>query len=415
MSPSKRSLLAAVLVILVLVSQRSATAADPYWPCFHGAAGDNISTDTNLLKQWPEDGPELIWTAKGIGTGYSTVSLAHGLIFTAGNIDGESVVTALDLDGKMVWQAECGKAWTKDYPGTRGTPTIDGDQLYYETPRGDLVCLNAKSGKEIWNLNILERFAATNIKWALAESVKIDGDLLICCPFGKKGSIVALDKRTGETVWAAESVDDKAAYATPTIAQFDGRRIVLTMSSKALLGVDGTDGKLLFRYEHITKYDVNALKPICVDGYVFISSGYGSGSEMVRLTTAGDTITAKQVWASKEMDNHHGGVILWDGYIYGSSSRGKWVCFDWKTGKTMYAERGVGKGSLTFADGLLYILSESGRKMGLVKPTPEGHEIISQFKIPTGGEGKSWAHPVVCGGRLYVRHGDLLFAFNVTR
>jgi len=412
---SKRIPVVVALASVFLIGCKPSDAAGPYpyWPCFHGAAGDNISTDTGLLKRWPDGGPKLIWTAKGMGAGFSSVSLAHGLIYTAGNIDGKSVVIALGLDGKNKWQTPCGKAWTKNYPGTRGTPTIDGDRLYFETPFGDVVCLNAKTGNKIWGLNILEEFVANNIQWALAESVVIDGDQLICCPFGEKGSVVALDKKTGDTIWAADPVRDKAGYATPTIAEFGGRRIVLTMTSKALVGVDADAGKLLFRHEHITKYDVNALKPLYANGHVFISSGYRSGSEMVKLSAAGGKITAEQVWASKDMDNHHGGVILWDGYIYGARSSGKWVCFDWRTGETKYSERGVGKGSVTLADGLLYILSENGGKVGLVKPTPEGHEIISQFKIPPGGEGKSWAHPVVCGGRLYIRHGDFLFAFNV--
>ncbi len=415
MSLSKCFLLVSIAVGLTLNVTRSTAAADPYWPRFHGAAGDNISTDTGLLKQWPEEGPQLIWTAEGLGDGFASVSLAHGLIFTAGNVDDHTVVMALDLDGNHVWQTPCGQAWTKNYTGTRGTPTIDGDRLYYENPFGDLVCLNAKTGAKIWDLNILETFAAKNIAWALAESVLIDGDLLICCPFGEKGSVVALNKATGETVWTAEPVSDKAGYATPTITEFGGRRIVLTMSGQALVGVDIANGDLLFRHEHITKYEVNALKPLCVDGQIFISSGYKSGSEMVQLTASNGAITAAQAWASKDMDNHHGGVILWDGYIYGSSSRGQWVCFDWKTGETKYSEKGVGKGSLTCADGLLYTLSENGGKVGLIKPTPEGHEIISQFKIPKGGKDKVWAHPVVCGGRLYIRHGDALFAYDVAK
>jgi outer membrane protein assembly factor BamB len=383
------------------------------WPQFHGPAGDNISTESGLLKQWPADGPQLIWSAKGLGDGFSSVSIANGLIYTAGNVDGKSVVTALDLDGRIVWQSPCGKAWTASYPGARGTPTIDGDRLYFETPLGDVVCLDARSGRQQWSVNILDRFGGENIQWALAESVLIDGDNAICCPFGKRGSVVALNKRTGETVWAAADVGDKAGYATPALAELDGLRMILTMSAKALVGVNADKGRVLFRYEHLTKYDVNALKPICRDGRVFISSGYGSGSEMVQLTAANGKVTARQVWQSKDMDNHHGGVILLDGYLYGADSRRNWVCFDWKTGETKYAEAGVGKGSLTCAEGMLYTFAESGRNVGLVQATPAGHRVVSEFQIPEGGEGKSWAHPVVCGGRLYLRHGDLLFVYDI--
>jgi outer membrane protein assembly factor BamB len=295
-------------------------AAD--WPQFHGPAGDNISTETGLLQQWPDGGPPLIWTAKGIGEGFASVSTANGLVFTAGNINDKTVITALDMDGQLVWQAPCGDGWTKSFPGVRATPTIDGDRLYFETPLGDVVCLDAQTGERLWGLNILEKFDGQNITWALAESVVIDGDKAICCPFGDKGSIVALDKRTGETIWAAKGVGDKAGYATATLAEFAGMRMVLAMSGKALVGVNAENGELLFRYEHITKYDVNALKPIHKDGRVFISSGYRSGSEMIQLSVTDGKVTAKQAWESKDMDNHHGGVILLDGYLYGETAVG---------------------------------------------------------------------------------------------
>lgn len=389
----------------------AAGAAD--WPQFHGSDYTNISPESGLLKQWPEAGPELIWSAKGLGDGFSSVSVADGLIYTAGNLDGNSVVTCMDLTGNVVWRSPCGPAWTKNFPGTRGTPTVDGDRVYFETPHGDLTCLNAKTGDRLWGLNILEKFGASNITWALAESVIIDGDNVICCPFGSQGSIVALNKMTGDTVWAAESTGDKAGYSTPSIGEFAGTRIVMTMSNKALVGVNADTGKLLFRHEHLTKYEVNALQPILRGDRIFISSGYGSGSEMLQLTSADGKITATQAWSSKDMDNHHGGVVLWDGHLYGANSKRDWVCFDWDTGATRYSETGVGKGSLTCAEGMLYTFSESTRTAGLVKATPAGHEVISSFQIPEGGSGKSWAHPVISDGRLYLRHGDLLFVYNI--
>lgn len=411
MKNTVRSQLTFLWAPVVLACLSVANAAD--WPQFHGPASDNISTETGLLKAWPEGGPELIWSAKGLGDGFASVSVADGMIYTAGNVSGKTVVTALDLEGQQLWQVPCGQAWTKNFPGARGTPTVDGDRVYYETPLGDLVCLNSKTGAKIWATNILDRFGAENITWALAESVVIDGNHLICCPFGSRGSVVALNKATGETVWAAKGVGDKAGYATAALAEFSGIRMVLAMSAKALVGVNADTGALLFRYEHITKYDVNALRPIYKDGCVFISSGYGSGSELVKLTAAAGGITATRVWASKDMDNHHGGVVLWDGYLYGADSKRFWVCLDWATGKTEYMEKGVGKGSLTCADGMLYTFSESTRTVGLVKATPDGHTVISSFQIPEGGAGRSWAHPVISDGRLYLRHGDLLFVYNV--
>jgi len=394
-------------------SEQSAPIPDgPYWPRFHGPDGENQSSDAGLLKRWPEGGPALRWTAEGIGQGYSSVTLAGARIFTAGNVDGKTVVTALDLDGQTKWQSPNGPAWTSSYDGTRGTPTYDDGRVYHESPVGQLVCLDAKNGAEIWSLNILERFDGHNIRWALAESVLIDGDVVICCPGGAKGSVVGLDKRTGDLVWAAPGTGESTSYASPALAVCEGLRMVLTMNAKALIGVNADTGDLLFTFPHVTRYDVNALMPIYHDGHVFISSGYGSGSQMFKLTIDGNKARVEQVWENKQLDNHHGGVLLLEGYLYGSSAGGRWMCLDWKTGQTKYAEGGVGKGSLTYADGMLYTYSEN-RKMGLVEAGPERHEVVSQFTVPSGGGGKSWAHPVVCGGRLYLRHADKLYAYDV--
>ena len=420
---SRLRFVAAIVTCSLLITATMASAEVPYWPVFHGPNGDNISTETGLLKVWPQGGPPLIWTAEGIGAGYASVSLADGVIYTAGNVDDNTMITAIDLDGKTKWQAECGKAWTKGPAGTRATPTIDGDRLYYENPYGDVVCMDVAGGKRIWEINILDEFDGANIIWALSESIVIDGDNAICCPFGKKASVVALDKNTGKVAWAAESTDakagekggEKAGYATVSIVEFAGRRMILAMSGKALVGVDADNGELLFHYKHETKYDVNATQPIFNDGMVFITSGYGAGSEMVKLTASGDKITAQQEWESKDLDNHHGGVIFLDGYLYGADMKRSWRCLDWKTGRTMYTDAGVGKGAITCADGMLYTQCEDEKKrtVGLVKPTPDGHQLVSRFTFPEGGKGPVWAHPVVCGGRLYIRHGDKLYVYNV--
>jgi outer membrane protein assembly factor BamB len=401
-----------MILAALLATGGASGAAPPSWPRFHGPKGDNLSSETGLLARWPQNGPKLLWTAGGLGEGYSSLAIADGLIFTAGNVDGKTQITALDMAGKVRWTAEDGPAWTADHPGTRSTPTIDGEYLYYESPLGELACLMAATGKEVWRVNILKKFGAPNIRWALAESPVIDGDHVLCSPGGPKTTVVALDKKTGAMVWKSASAGDAAGYATPAVVQFEGLRIILTLTAKALVGIDADSGELLFRHEHETSYDVNVLTPIFHEGQVFISSGYGSGSELVQLARQGKKVSASRLWQSKELDNHHGGVLLLDGDLYGSAFGGKWVCLDWKTGKTMYADRGVGKGSLTYADGMLYTLSEHA-KVGLVKATPEGHKVLSQFTLRKGGEGPSWAHPVVCGGRLYVRHGDFLYVYDV--
>jgi outer membrane protein assembly factor BamB len=213
------------LLITTEAGNKRSETKQSFWPQFHGPNRDNISTEKGLLKKWPEEGPALLWTAKGLGHGYSTVSIASGMIYTAGSIEKETIITALNMDGKELWQVKNGKGWTGDRPGTRGTPTIDGDQLYHESPLGDVVCLQAKTGKKIWELNILDKFKSKNINWALSESLLVDGDNLICCPGGPQTCMVALNKNTGAVVWKAASTNEPAGYGSPIVVEYQGLRM----------------------------------------------------------------------------------------------------------------------------------------------------------------------------------------------
>ena len=409
-----------VLLFAILIPAtppKIVVAETPYWPQFHGPKRNNLSTETGLLERWPNDGPKLLWTAHEIGQGFSTVSIVGDRIYTAGNIGDKTAVTAMDMHGRMLWQTDCGKAWAKPYGGARGTPTIDGDRLYYETPLGDVVCLDVRTGKKHWELNILKHFGSKNTTWGLAESVLVDNDRVICSPGGPQASLAALDKLTGELAWKAKSVGDLAGYASPILAEYQGLRLAITMTSRALIGVNADTGELLWRFEHVTFADENIITPIFHDGEIFISTIFKAGSVKLKVIVQGDKARVEELWRSDELDNQHGGVILVDGFLYGAcrgKNKGNWVCLDWKTGRMQYAERGVGRGSLTYADGMLYILSERNQ-VALVKAVPDRHKVVSSFSIPDGGTGPTWAHPVVCGGRLYIRHGDRLFAYDIQK
>jgi len=387
-------------------------AAD--WPQFHGPRRDNRSTETGLLRRWPDGGPPLVWTARGIGHGFATLAIAHGMIYTAGNRDGKTVISALDLDGRMRWQVDNGAAWEGQSPGARGTPTIDGDRLYHESPLGDVVCLDAKSGRKRWGLNILSAFGGKNITWALAESLLIDGDRVICSPGGPQTALVALDKLSGRTEWKSPSAGDLAGYASPCLGEHQGLRMIFTLTSRAAIAVNADDGDLLWRFEHITPFEEMITMPIYHEGHVLVSTRT-AGTVLLALQVDGEKASVREVWRCETLDNQHGGLVLLGGHVYGAShvnTNGKWICLDWKTGKVLYTETGVGKGSLTYADGMLYTFSEN-RRVGLVPAVPERHEVVSEFRIPAGGEGPTWAHPVVCAGRLYLRHGDFLYAYDV--
>lgn len=404
------TLLPALATVSPLTGEDSAS-----WPQFHGPNRDNRSAETGLLRCWTPGGPPLAWSSTGIGHGFSTVSIAAGRIYTAGNMEDQTVVTALDLEGRILWQTACGKAWTKPHGGTRGTPTIDGERLYYETPLGEVVCLSVRDGSKLWGLNIIERFESENITWGLAESLLIDGDRVICSPGGPKATLVALDKLTGQVVWTTPSIGELAGYSSPVLAGHGGLRLVVAMTSRSVIGVDAGTGRLLWRFAHVTYADENIIRPIVHGGVVFVSTLFDAGSVKLKINVTGDEIAVEEAWRSHDLDNQHGGVILLDGHLYGASrskNDAKWICLDWKTGRMSYAERGVGKGSLTYADGMFYILNEKG-VVALVRAVPDRHEVVSSFQLPPGGQGPTWAHPVVCGGRLYLRHGDRLFAYDV--
>jgi len=399
------------------------------WSMFHGPDGFNRSPDTGLLTAWSPDGPKLLWRIDTIGegvSGYSSITIQNGRLFTSGNKNRQSVVFCFDLDGKPLWEYENGRAWTGSYPGTRSTPTVDGEYVYDLSPHGELVCLKAENGEKVWGRNILTDFEGENIIWALCESIRIDGDRLYCAPGGAKGSLVALDKRTGEVAWTTPTLEDKTSYGSPILFEHDGMRMVVRTYANGMFGVNSENGELLFRFEHQQKYGVNCTRPIYHDGYLYVTNtwddrggeGGGEGAVKLKLTVADGKVSLEEVWRDRKLDSAQDNVMLVDGFLYGVSfgyKGGVFLCIDWETGEARYESRGIGRGSsLTWAEGLLYLLSEKGDMM-LVRPNPEKYDVISEFALPDGGEGMSWAHPVVFGKRLYIRHGRFLYCYDIAR
>jgi len=408
----KRQITSLIFTLSVfLTSITYAVDQKSFWPQFHGPNRDNISTEKGLLKKWPKNGPALLWTTKGLGHGYSSISIADGMIYTAGSIGKHTVIIALNLDGKMLWQVKNGKAWTGAYPGSRGTPTIDGNRLYHQNPHGSIVCLNANTEDIIWQLNIIEKFNSKVPRWALSESLLVDGDHLISCPGGPQTCMVALNKKTGTVIWKAPGTGELAGYASPALFEHKGLRIITTLTLKSMIGVNADTSELLWRTKHETYYDENIMTPIFHDGEIFVSTVVGSVKWKVNVKDG--KVSLKEIWRTQQLENHHGGVILVNEDLHGAGvvRNRSLVCLDWKTGRARYMDKCVDV-SLTYADGMLYALSEDG-VMGLVQPTPTAHKLVSYFKIPKGGKGKSWAHPVVCGGKLYIRHGEFLYAYRL--
>ena len=404
-------MMASTLVLLFLACV--CDAADS--PQFRGPNRDGRFEEQGLLKAWPEGGPSVAWVAKGFGKGYSSASVVNGKIYVTGMADDENAyVFVLNADGAVERKLRYGKEIvTEETSGARSTPTIDGDRLYVMSELGVVSCLDLKSDAVVWALNVLEKFGGKQNEWSLAESVLIDGDRLICTPGGPDAGIVALNKMTGETIWTTKGLSDMAAYCSPCIVKHKDRRLILTETSKLVVGVDAGTGQLLWTHEHLTEYDVHAVTPIYSNGLIYYTAGYGSGGGVLELSPDGSAVTLK--WTDKTLDCQHHGVVLVDGYLFGTGHRKQFLsCLEMATGKVMWSAKEIHQGAVVFADGMLYIYE--GPKSGivsLVKPVPTGFERTGQFTV-TEGTGQHWAHPTISGGRLYIRHGDALIAYNLT-
>ncbi|MCH8120737.1 MAG: PQQ-like beta-propeller repeat protein [Planctomycetes bacterium] len=411
---AKRSASTAVLLLglflgLVAVKANERTS---FWPNFHGPNRDNISRETGLLSRWPDGGPKLIWKFSGCGRGYSGVSLADGMILTAGDFNDVEMVIALDMNGCLLWKSPNGKSWTGPQPGSRTTPTYSEGVLYQMNPTGRLAAFHARSGEELWAVDLRERFGAKYGIWAMSENVIVEGDHVFCVPGGSKALVAALDKHTGETVWTNTGLQETAAYCTPALVTHEGVDTLVTLTQKSVIGVDARTGKLLWSHPHVTRRDQNITTPVFSDGYVFAASGHSGGGRLVKIN--GEDNSTEEIWWKEELDNCHGGVIFEDGYIYGSACRkgGKgFFCVEFLTGDIRYLKK-MEKLSLTCADGMLYGLSQQGKVM-LIEYGPDKFEIASSFELPKPGKMPAFAHPVVCGGRLYLRQGENLFAYDV--
>jgi len=405
------------MILALLVGGTTTVAAEPndqpWWPQFHGPNRDNMSTETGLLKRWPEDGPKLAWKASGIGDGYAMLSIADGRIFTSGDFDDVEKVVALDLDGKLLWKADNGESWTGAYPGARTTPTYDDGVLYQMNPHGRLTALQADSGKSVWSVDLKARLGARFGVWAMAENVVVEGDRVLCVPGGTKALVAALDKRTGETLWINHDLDEVAAYCSPAVITYKGVRQLITLTQKSVVSIAVDTGKLLWSHPHVTRHDQNINTPLFHDGYVFLASGHSGGGRLLKIDD--DVSGATEIWYREELDNCHGGAMLLDGCLYGSACRagGKmFFCADFLTGETLQSDPKMPKLSLTHADGMLYGISNTGQV--LLMATRQGKfKVVSGFPVPRGSNGEYLAHPTVCGGRLYIRHGDDLYAYDV--
>ncbi|MBN1806682.1 MAG: PQQ-like beta-propeller repeat protein [Sedimentisphaerales bacterium] len=456
-----------LIAVIVMITAYGSLAAD--WPQWRGQNRDGKSTETGLLKEWPNAGPPLAWKIDKLGGGYSAPSIAAGRIFGMSNRGEDEVVWALsEKDGKEIWVTRLGPAFeqraSQGKEGPACTPTVDGERLYVVGLGGNMACLQVEDGKIVWQISMTDDFGGRPPMWSYRESPLIDGNKVICTPGSTEAMLVALDKLSGKTIWKAEvpsasSSDDGpagspgdrpggfggppggddrgrgrprggpggfgggsgAAYASAIAIDFEGQRQYVQLTGKTLVGVTASDGKFLWKYDKpANRMGINCSTPIYHNGYVFASSAYGAGGGLVKLSKAADgVVKAEEVYSTSEMQNHHGGIILLDGYLYGASGGnegGALVCLDFQSGKVMWDQRESAgrraKGSVALADGRLYYRMEDGTML-LIEPDPKQYIEHGRFEQPDRSRAPAWAHPVIANGKLYISDQDVLLCYDI--
>lgn len=425
------------VVLGVVLASALAHAAD--WAQWRGPSREGTSLASGLLQEWPEQGPPLAWKVKALGGGDSAPAVAAGRIYGMSHRGDDEVVWALsEKDGSPIWSTRIGPAYrqerkqSKEGPG--GTPTVEGDRLYVIGMGGVVACLRTEDGKVVWRRSMTEEFGGIVPPWSYRESALVDGDRVLCTPGGADVTMAALDKASGKTVWTTHvppaiegdeegdrrrerDVKSGAGYSSPIAIEFGGRRQYVQFTAAALVGVDANDGKLLWRYDAPSnKHGINCSTPLYQDGRVFAASAYGNGGGLVRLTSGDEgSIEATEEYFTKRMQNHHGGMIVFDGCLYGAhggNGGGFLNCLDFESGELLWRERDAPKGSVAFADGRLYLRSEEGEIL-LIEPDREQYLERGRFEQPDRTELPAWAYPVIANGKLYIRDQDVLLCYDI--
>ncbi len=417
--------LSAALAAGVLAQRSAKTAAKATttdWPQWRGPQRNGLSSETGLLKEWPKEGPKLLWQVKDIGAGYSTPAVAGSRLYALSNrgLENEFVQALSVQDGKALWTTRLGNVGNPNqqppYPMARSTPTIDGALLYALSSDGDLACLETATGKVRWQKSVRKEFGGQPGVWAYSESPLVDGDLVVVTPGGEQATLVALSKKTGAVIWkSAVPGGDQAGYASAIIVQGGGRKQYVQFLSKGIVGVDAKTGKFLWRYAEVAKGPAQMATPVARDNYVY-GAAHRVGGGLINLKASPDGVAAEQVYFTRGLPNSLGGAVLVGDHLYGTAPEGL-IAAEFLSGKVKWQEKAIGPGSVAYADGRLYLHSENG-EVALVEATPEGYHEKGRFTPPgqpkrsDRGE-KAWTYPVIAGGRLYIRDLGALWAYDV--
>ncbi|MBN2139287.1 MAG: PQQ-binding-like beta-propeller repeat protein [Sedimentisphaerales bacterium] len=412
----------AIMSLLLAGAIAAATAADglipspePGWPQWRGPRRDGISDEKGLLQTWPQGGPELLWTIDGLGKGWSCPIIVGDRIYITGDIGDDLMVFAFNTEGRRQWAVKNGASWKKSFPGARACCAFSDGRVYNLNAHGRLACLDAVSGKEFWAVSILDEFGGKNITWALSECLLVDGERVIVTPGGKKTLIAALDKRNGEVVWTTKPVgDEQPSYCSPILFEQNGRRVISNCSGTLGFAVDADSGELLWTVPLENRFATNVSTPVYDAGFIYYVTPYGEHGRQYRLTADGRGISAEHVWTNMLLDTVTGSGVVADGILFTSGYKKSkwWFGVDWKTGETKYESKDFTTGAAIYADNRLYCLDEKG-DVGLLEAGTDGLRTLGRFSLADKPVNDAWAHPVLVGGRLYLRYHDKLLCYSV--
>lgn len=406
----------AILLIPTLVSSQISAQ-------WRGPQRDGKYSDTGLLKSWPEQGPALKVSITGAGKGYSQPVVANNIIYVTGiKSNTQDVLSAFDMQGKLLWESEYGLAWAHSYPDTRSTPTIENNRIYLIGGQGMVSCLDAKTGKIIWQKDAHTKYSGQFHRWGVSESVLLTEKAVFYTTGGEETTVVAINKNDGSLLWKTESLGGERAYASPLLIERGGLKIILVQTSNHLIGINAENGELLWDYDMVPLHQgkqgsgAHNNTPLYKDGEIFVTNGYNRLAVMFSLSADGRSISVK--WKNDVLDVHHGGVVLVNNNIYGANwlnnSQGNWASIRWADGKTNWETEWHTKGSIIYADGMIYIYEERSGNVALVRPNTEKLDIVSTFRM-NYGEGPHWVHPSIYNGLLFIRHGDVVNVYDIKK
>lgn len=387
---------------------------------WRGPDRSGIYNETGLLKTWPAAGPEVIWEATGMGDGYSSPTVTNDAIYVTGRKESNDVLTALTPDGKKKWEVVYGKAWMTNHTGSRCIPTYYNGNIFLISGSGDIVCVGS-DGKIKWSKNHYALYEGKPIMFGISESPLVIDNIVVASPGGKKASLVAFNISDGNVVWETEPLNQDPQYVNPKLIEYAGKKMIVTVMGSDIVSVNARDGKIIWKVSYVSVNAASgsprknhAITPIYKDGHILIANGYKWVALKLKLSADGNS--ASVVWENRNFDPQHGGVVLLGNTIFGSthetSPPDSWTAVDWTTGKTLWTQKWISRGSVISADGMLYLFEERTGNVALVKPDNTKLDIVSQFKV-TKGEGPFWAHPVIDKGKLYIRHGDVLLVYRI--